>query len=82
MRGNNVRIYFNEDLMDERPSSIKDTVVHELLHVVMYRLVDRAYRLIRKYRGTESEKRRIERRLEKLEHGIIDRIVPVILRER
>ena len=80
MHGNHVGICFNEDLMDKRPSSIEDTVVHELLHVVMYKLLDKAHAVVRTYVRGSSDKRRLENRFEKLEHGIIDRLMPAIMK--
>lgn len=80
MHGSHVRICFNEDLMDKRPTSLEDTVVHELLHVVMYKLLDKAHAIVKAYVRGASDKQRLENRFEKLEHGIIDKLMPAIMK--
>lgn len=80
MRGRRVILCFNEDLMELRPLSVEDTVVHELLHVVFYKLMDKAEAVVRRHvRGAES-KRRLENRFDKLEHVAIEKLVHAFLR--
>ena len=79
MRTNRVRIKFNEDLMEQRPQEIQDTVIHELLHVLFYKLMNKMLVLtVNHVRGEEAQKKH-EERFCCLEHEIIERLVPVLI---
>lgn len=82
MRGNDVVLCFNEDLMDSRPFSVEDTVIHELLHVVLYKLMDKAHAVVNYHVRKVEHKQRLENRLGKLEHAVIDKLVRAFLRGR
>lgn len=79
MRGKKVRIKFNEDLMEQRPQEMQDTVIHELLHVLLYRLMTRILNImIEGTHGPDCQKRQ-EEKLCGLEHEVIEKLVSAFI---
>lgn len=79
MYGKRVTIVFNEDIMDAKPSTIEDTVIHELLHVVMFKLMDKGESIVRRHIRRNGQRKRLINRMEKLEHVVIDKLVPALI---
>jgi hypothetical protein len=79
MRGNRVRIKFNEDLMEKKPQEIKDTVVHELLHVLLYRLMNKIICIIGDNVSKIDSQRKYEEKLCNLEHEVIGKLLPTLI---
>lgn len=80
--GKKVVIYFNQDLLDKQAKSIEDTVIHELLHVVLYKLVDKTTKLINRYVRRKSVRDKVENKLIDLEHETIERIAPSVFKKQ
>lgn len=76
MNGKKVKLFFNEDLMESDPSEIHDTVVHELLHVVFYKLMEKTTTIITRYVRRTDVREKLENKICDLEHGVIDRLTP------
>jgi len=74
--GNRVRLWINEDLMKLDPNETENTVVHELLHVVLYKITKKSTDIITQYVRKEKVRNKLERKVEDLEHDIIDRLTP------
>ena len=79
MTGNNVRIRFNEDLMEQRPNEIQDTVVHELLHVLFYKIMNRITNIVNQTLKNDKVKEKQERKFCCLEHEVIEKLVPTLI---
>lgn len=62
--------------MESAPHEIENTVVHELLHVVLYKLADKASSIVHHYVRRNKVEKKLKKRLEKLEHEIIDKLTP------
>jgi len=75
MKGRVAKIHFNEDLMDKRPEEIENTVVHELLHIVLYKLTDRASWIIQSYVRLRYAREILEDKISNLEHEAIERLI-------
>lgn len=82
MRGNQVRIKFNEDLMEQKPQEIQDTVVHELLHVLFYKLMNKIVTMINNHVKQIASQKQHEAKLGRLEHEVIERLVSAFLLEK
>lgn len=76
MNGRKIKLLFNEDLMESDPCEIHDTVVHELLHVVFYKLVEKSTNIITQYVRRADMRDRLENKICDLEHEIIDKLTP------
>lgn len=79
IKGRQARLFMNADLMDSDPKSITDTVVHEMLHVLFYHLMNSTGTIVERYVRRATARRKLERKLENLEHDIIERLVPAVL---
>ena len=80
MRGNRVRIRFNEDLMEQRPNEIQDTVIHELLHILLYRLMNNILCVVVNHVSGESNQKKHEEKLCSLEHEVIEKLVSAFIK--
>jgi hypothetical protein len=78
MTGNRVQIKFNEDLMEQKPQEIQDTVIHELLHVILYKLMTKIISLLNE-NIKNKDPQKLEDKLCDLEHEVIEKLVPVFL---
>lgn len=76
MNGKKVKLFFNEDLMESDPCEIHDTVVHELLHVVFYKMMEKTTNIVTQYVRRADMRKRLENKICDLEHGIIDKLTP------
>ncbi len=79
MRGNKVRIRFNEDLMEQKPEEIQDTVIHELLHVLFYKLMNKIIGVVANNIRDNASQQRHEEKFCCLEHEVIERLVPALI---
>jgi len=79
MRGNKVRIKFNEDLMEQKPKEIQDTVIHELLHVLFYRIMYKILNVIGANVRVTATQKRYEEKFCKLEHEVIEKLVSAFI---
>ena len=79
MTRNKIALSMNEDLMDSDPSSIHDTIVHELLHVVFYKMMDYTTSMIARHVRRALTRKKLELKISKLEHGIIAKLTPAFV---
>lgn len=79
MTRNKINLYMNEDIMDSDPSSIHDTIVHELIHVVFYKMMDYTTGLIARHVRRALTRKKLELKICKLEHQIIDKLTPAFV---
>lgn len=80
MTRNKIKMYVNEDLMDADPSAIHDTIVHELLHVVFYKLMDRTTNIITRHVRRAITRKKLELNICGLEHKIIEKLAPAFVK--
>lgn len=78
MDGYRVNMIVNADLMDSYPNSIRDTVIHELLHVVLYRLMRKFDWFTDIKIRQVAERKKLIRQFGKLEHEVIDRLIALL----
>jgi hypothetical protein len=78
MTGNRVKIKFNEDLMEQKPQEIQDTVIHELLHIILYKLMIKIISLLNS-NIKNKDPQKLEDKFYDLEHEVIEKLVPVFL---
>ena len=82
INGKRVRMFINADIMDADPGSIHDTVIHELLHVMFYRLMEKTSNIVESHVRRQVVRAKFEKCLESLEHEIIEKLVPIFVKTR
>jgi Zn-dependent peptidase ImmA (M78 family) len=74
-----VDIYFNERYLREEPKETENTVVHELLHVLLNDYQEHILDIINSYVSDKNTREMLSRTLERKEHQIVVRMVRSLL---